>query len=101
MKVLLTAATLVIAGVTTSVAADHDFTIQNGSSSDLTALSISGGKVAGFKTIRSGQSRTVTVTLADGKCEAGVRLQFADGSEADAGAFDFCTDDTLPIEDGQ
>ena len=101
MKVLLTAAALIIAGATASVAADHDFTIQNGSSSDLTALSISGGKVAGFKTIRSGQSRTVTVTLADGKCEASVKMQFADGAEANEGAFDFCNEDTLPIEDGQ
>ena len=101
MKTLLLPLALVLASVGVSSAADYPLTIANRSSADVTGISVQGGKVTGFKQVRASQSRQVTVTLADGRCQAGVKLGFSDGSDFESGQFDFCTTDTLPVEDGQ
>jgi hypothetical protein len=101
LKTVLLPAALLLACVGATSAADFPLTIANKSSADVTGFSVQGGKVAGFKQVRSSQSRQVTVSLADGTCEAGLRLTFSDGSDLDYSRFDFCNIDTLPIEDDQ
>ncbi|MEO7221809.1 MAG: hypothetical protein ABIY37_04995, partial [Devosia sp.] len=63
----------------------------------VTGLSVSGGKVAAFKQVPASGSRIFSVTLPDGKCEARVAINFANGQHYDAGKFDYCKYDQLDL----
>jgi hypothetical protein len=90
-------ATALAAVSTAALAADFPLIIENTYTDALTGLSVSGGKVKDFKRIPANGKRTFTVTLPDGKCEATVGLNFANGHYHDAGKFDFCEFDTLSV----
>jgi hypothetical protein len=96
MKVLLLAAALALVPAA-ALAETYQFTIKNGYTDALTGLSVSGGKVEGFKPIPASGKRTFPVALADGKCEARVSVTFANGQHYDAGQFDFCEYDLLDL----
>ena len=97
MKVLLLAAAALALVPAVALAETYQFTIKNGYTDALTGLSISGGKVDGFKPIPANGKRTFPVTLKDGTCEARVTVTFANGQNYDSGKFDFCQYDLLSL----
>jgi hypothetical protein len=96
LKALLFAAALALVP-TAGLAETYQFILKNAYTDALTGLSISGGKVEGFKTIPANGKRTFPVTLPDGKCQAHIAVTFANGQYHDAGKFDFCKYDMLTI----
>lgn len=80
------------------LAESFSVTIENGSSSELTRFSVSGGKVQGFRPVGANAKRSVEVILDDGVCEAEIRLGFADDGTIDT-MFDFCSNDTIQASD--
>jgi hypothetical protein len=73
-----------------ALADTFEFTVTNGYTDAVTGVSISGGKAQGFKRIPAGASRSFTVVLPDGDCEASLTLTFEDGNATTSADFDFC-----------
>jgi hypothetical protein len=96
MKPLFLAIALVLAP-TAGLAQTFEFLVKNGYTDALTGLSVSGGKVEGFRQIPANGERIFSVTLKEGKCEASVSVTFANGQYHDAGRFDFCEYNVLNL----
>lgn len=93
------AVAMLLLSTAASLGAAHSVSIVNKSSAAVSNFSVRGGTVDGFKPVNSSQTRSVTVTLPDGTCEASAHFAFTDGSDLDYGKFDFCTGDTLTVDD--
>ncbi len=73
-----------------ALADTFEFTLKNTYVEAVASVSVSGGKVEGFKRVPSSASRSFNVTLPDGECSATMTVNFEDGNSVESEDFDFC-----------
>jgi hypothetical protein len=94
----MTAIAVMLAACAPALAATHSFTLNNFTSVDVTRVTVTDGKVLGFKRVLSKNSLTFQVEFPDGKCiSKNLRITFSNGTKTVFANYNVCKDGGVTV----